>query len=83
MNIYLMASVCVVLLSLIIGLIRVFIGPTPSDRMIVTQLFGTAGVAILILLSVSTGQSSLLNVAISLALLAPIALVAFVNSDRR
>lgn len=67
-----------VLLALIAaGLIRVVRGPTPADRMLAAQLFGTTGVAILLLLSHSLAKPALRDVALVFALLAAVTAVAF------
>ncbi len=65
--------------TIVIGLIRVERGPSPADRMLAAQLFGTAGVAMLLLLSVGLDMPSLRDVAIVLALLAAMTAVAFVK----
>ena len=67
------------LLNLVAGIWRVLLGPTPADRMLAAQLFGTIAVAILLLLSKATNHSSLLDVALIFALLAAITAVAFVR----
>jgi multicomponent Na+:H+ antiporter subunit F len=77
MNAYLSVITGLLVLILLSGLWRIWIGPTPADRLLVSQLFGTAGVAILILLAIVQGQPALLNVALILALLAPITLITF------
>lgn len=77
MNAYLSVITALLVLILLFGLWRIWIGPTPADRLLVSQLFGTAGVAILILLSIVQGQPALLNIALILALLAPLTLITF------
>lgn len=73
-------AVAVFLLSnVVVGLIRVVRGPTLADRVLVAQLFGTTGVAVLLLLSADAGMSALENVALIFAILAPITVVAFVK----
>lgn len=67
------------LVSVLGGLVRVVRGPTLGDRMLVAQLFGTTGVAILLLISVDPGRASLRDVALVFALLAPISVTAFVR----
>jgi multicomponent Na+:H+ antiporter subunit F len=67
------------LFNMITGLVRVWRGPTPADRMLAAQLFGTTGVAILILLAAGTGVSALYDVALVLALLAAMASIVFVQ----
>ena len=68
------------MLVLLAGLLRVMRGPTQADRMLAAQLFGTVGVAVLMLLAVLQEQPALLNAALVLALLAPLMLIAFVKS---
>jgi multicomponent Na+:H+ antiporter subunit F len=63
--------------TVIVGIIRVARGPTFADRLLVTQLFGTSGVAVLLLLAADPGLSALRDVALIFALLAPITVVAF------
>lgn len=73
----------ILLLSLAVGLLRVLRGPTPADRMLAAQLFGTTGVAILLLLADVLAAPALIDVALIVALLAAVALIAFVRrSDR-
>jgi multicomponent Na+:H+ antiporter subunit F len=67
------------LLTLIVGLARVWRGPTPADRMLAAQLFGTSGVAILAVLAEVTDAPALRDVALVLALLAALAVVVFVR----
>jgi multicomponent Na+:H+ antiporter subunit F len=67
------------LLTVVAGLIRILRGPTPADRMLAAQLFGSTGVAILLLLSKSFQTPALLDVALVFALLAAIAAIAFVR----
>ncbi len=66
------------LLNILVGLIRILRGPTPADRMLTAQLFGTTGVAILLLLSQALAVSAFMNVALVLALLGAVAAVVFV-----
>jgi multicomponent Na+:H+ antiporter subunit F len=66
------------LLSILAGLIRVFRGPAPAERMLAAQLFGTASVAMLLVLSQVMQMPALLDVALVFAVLAAVTLVAFV-----
>jgi multicomponent Na+:H+ antiporter subunit F len=76
----LMTSVALfLLLNICAGLYRVILGPTRADRMLVAQLLGTTGVAILLLLSESLHVAALRDVALVLALLAATATVVFVR----
>jgi len=72
------------LLNLLAALFRAARGPTTADRMLAALLFGTTGVGILLLLAYAgrSGDSVLVNttlidVALILALLAAIAGIAF------
>ncbi len=70
----------VLLATLLAGLWRVLRGPSAADRMLAAQLFGTTGVAILVLLALASGSGPLLDVALTLAVLAAVSVVAFVAS---
>lgn len=67
------------LLTLVAGLWRVLRGPTPADRLLAAQLFGTTAVAILVLLAETSGQEAVRDVALVFALLAAVTMVAFVR----
>lgn len=67
------------LANILLGLLRVLRGPTPADRMLAAQLFGTTGVAILLLLSQGLAAPAVRDVALVFALLAALAVVAFVR----
>ncbi len=67
------------LLTLVAGLWRILQGPTPADRMLAAQLFGTTAVATLLLLAQALNQPALRDIALVLALLAIITAVAFVK----
>lgn len=83
---YLLAA-AVLLLSLLAALLRVAIGPTRPDRMLGAQMFGTTGVAIVLLLAYSDASDAsgasedgaILDVALVMAVLAVVAVVAFVR----
>ena len=79
MNVLLLSLAVVLLLTLLGGLVRVVLGPTPPDRMLAAQLMGTTGVGVLLLLSQALGSDSLVDVAIVFSLLASVAMVAFVR----
>jgi len=70
------------MLSLLLGLIRVLRGPEAGDRMMAAQLIGTTGVGILLLLSLLFNQPALSDVALILALLAAVAAAAFSGKQR-
>jgi multicomponent Na+:H+ antiporter subunit F len=69
----------ILLATIVVGLIRVERGPSPADRMLAAQLFGTAGVAMILLLSVGLDMPALRDVALVFALLAAMTAVAFVK----
>lgn len=71
------------LANLVVALVRAAGGPTPADRMLTALLFGSTGVGVLVLLAYAGGppvpgaMGALVDVALTLALLAAIAGVAF------
>jgi len=65
------------LLNLVAALLVVVRGPGPADRMLAALLFGTTGVAILMLNAVALLEPPVVDVALVLALLAAIAGIAF------
>lgn len=69
------------LLNVLAGLVRITRGPAPADRMMAAQLFGTTGVAILLVLAQALNAPDLRNVALVFALLAVLATVAFVRTS--
>jgi multicomponent Na+:H+ antiporter subunit F len=70
------------LLNIFAGMLRIWRGPVAADRMLAVQLFGTEGVAILLLLAHGLDEPALRNVALVFAILAPLAMVAFVQRSR-
>ena len=76
---FLLAAVLFLLATIGAGMVRVLRGPTAGDRMLAAQLFGTTGVAILLILAEALGQPALVDVALVFALLAAVATVAFVR----
>ncbi len=77
-NLYL-ALALFLLLNLGAGMWRILKGPTPADRMLAAQLFGTNAVALLLLLAEATETTALRDVALVFALLAAVTAVAFVQ----
>jgi multicomponent Na+:H+ antiporter subunit F len=77
---FLLAAACFVLAMLATGLLVILRRPAAVDRMMAAQLLGTGGVAILLLLAVSTGTPAITDVALTLAVFAAFAAVAFVRS---
>ncbi len=68
-----------ILITLVIGLVRVFWGPTRADRILSAQLMGTTGVAIILLLSEAMQMSSLVDVALIFALLSAVTATVFIT----
>ena len=77
MSIHLMAAL-VLLFCIVLGLIRILRGPTAADSMMAAQLFGTCGVAILLLLGKGLGSEAPRDIALVFSLLAALTGVAFV-----
>lgn len=70
------------MLSLFLGLLRILRGPGAGNRMLAAQLIGTAGVGMLLLLSLLLEQRALIDVALILALLAAVAAAAFTGQQQ-
>ncbi len=77
---FLLAAAGFVLLMVALGLVRILRGPGDAERMMAAQLFGTGGIAALLLLGAATGQGAVVDVAVTLALLAAFASIAFVKA---
>jgi multicomponent Na+:H+ antiporter subunit F len=80
MSEFLLAASGFVLLMVALGLFRVLRGPGDADRVMAAQLFGTGGIAALLLLGAAIGEAAMVDVALTLALLAAFASVAFVKA---
>ncbi len=77
---FLLGAAVFVLAMVALGLVRVLRGPAAADRMMAAQLIGTGGIAVLLLLAAATGESAAVDVALTLALLAAFASIAFVKA---
>jgi len=77
---FLLAASGFVLLMVALGLARILRGPGDADRMMAVQLLGTGGIAALLLLGAATGEGAVVDVALTLALLAAFASIAFVKA---
>ncbi len=71
------------LVTLAAALVRVQRGPSPIDCMLCAQLFGTNGVAILLLLAEAQDLPALRDTALVVALLSVLAAIAFVHHTNR
>ena len=79
MSEFLVAIAGFVLLAVVVGLWRILRGPDDVDRTLATQLLGTGGIAVLLLVAAGTGTGGAEDLALGLALLAAFASVAFVT----
>ena len=77
---FLLIAAGFVLATVALGLARILRGPGDADRMMAAQLLGTGGVATLLLLGAATGVDGVVDVALTIALLAAFASVAFFKS---
>ena len=74
-----LAAALILLVTVIIGVVRIFTGPRRVERLLALQLLGTTAVAIVLLLAHGLNQPGLRNIALVLGLLACIVAVAFVR----
>ncbi len=74
---FLLAAAAAVLATVALGLLRILRGPGDAERMMAAQLLGTGGVAVVLLLAAVTGIGAAVDVALTLALLAAFASIAF------
>lgn len=75
---FLVAAACLVLLSTALGLVRLLRGPGDAEYMMAAQLLGTGGIAAL-LLGATISDPAIADAALTLALLAAFASIAFVK----
>jgi multicomponent Na+:H+ antiporter subunit F len=76
---FLLAAAGFVLAMVALGLVRVLRGPGDADRMMAAQLLGSGGIAALLLVGAAIGDASVVDVSLTLALLAAFAAIAFVK----
>jgi multicomponent Na+:H+ antiporter subunit F len=79
---FLLGAAGFVLVMVALGWIRILRGPAKADRMMAAQLFGTGGIAALLLLGAATGIDAVVDVALVLAVLAVFASIAFVKAGK-
>jgi multicomponent Na+:H+ antiporter subunit F len=77
---FLLAASAFVLGMVALGLVRILRGPGDADRMMAAQLLGTGGIAALLLLGVATREAAIADVALTVAVLAAFASIAFVRA---
>jgi multicomponent Na+:H+ antiporter subunit F len=80
MNEFLLGAACLVLLFTALSLLRLLRHPSDIDRILSAQLIGTGGVAILLLIGAASDEPAAIDVALTLALLAALASIAFVKA---
>jgi multicomponent Na+:H+ antiporter subunit F len=76
---FLLAAAGLVMITVVVGLVRILRGPGDAERVMAAQLLGTGGVAALLLVGVARGRAAALDVALTLAVLAVFASIAFVK----
>jgi len=76
---FLTAAVGFILAMLALGLVSILRGPGDADRMMAAQLIGTGGITTLLLLGTVANLPAAIDVALTLALLATFASIAFVK----
>lgn len=74
-----MGAAIFLLLNVLVGMARIIAGPLPADRMLASQLFGTTGVAITLLLAEAYELPAIRTVGLVFAVLAVIATAVFVR----
>lgn len=62
-----------------LGLARLLWGPRPADRLMAAQLLGTGGIASILLVAAASGTAGVVDLALTLALLAAFVSIAFVK----
>jgi multicomponent Na+:H+ antiporter subunit F len=68
-----------IMLTVAVGLARILRGSDDVERLMAVQLFGTGGIAALLLIAYATNVPGVEDVALGLALLAAFATIAFIN----
>ena len=71
----------ILLLSLGLGLLRVYMGPSLEDRMLSVQLVGSTGVGLLLLFGFLLEMPASVDVALVLALLAAVSVAALTRRE--
>lgn len=79
MEVFLHGLALFLLANIAAAMVRVFRGPTTADRLMSAQLFGTTGVAIILLQAEALDLPALRNVALVFVLLAVLVTLSFVR----
>jgi multicomponent Na+:H+ antiporter subunit F len=77
---FVLGAAALVLVTVALGLVMILRGPGDADRMMATQLLGTGGTATLLLFGHASEQGAVSDVALTLALLAAFASIAFARA---
>lgn len=77
---FLVAAAGFIMITVIVGLARSLSGPGDADRIMAAQLLGTGGIASLLLAGTARIIPGALDMALTLAILAAFASIAFVKS---
>ena len=81
MTMLLLIASLILLLSLGLGLLRVYLGPSLEDRMLSVQLVGSTGVGLLLLFGFLLEMPASVDVALVLALLAAVSVAALTRRE--
>jgi multicomponent Na+:H+ antiporter subunit F len=76
---FLLGAAGFVLAMTAIGLVRILRGPGDADRLMAAQLLGSGGIGALLLGGAAVGDWSVIDVSLTLAVLAAFASIAFVT----
>lgn len=79
----LVIAAIIALVTVAVALVRILHGPSRIDRMMAVQLLGSGGVTVLLLLAVATDTAALIDVALTLALLAAFASITLATALAR
>ena len=79
---FLSLAAVVLSISLGLGLVRVFKGPSIEDRMMSAQLVGTTGIGLLLIFGTLLDMPSSVDVALVLALLAAVSVAALTQREK-
>lgn len=80
MTSFLICATVFVLAMVALGLVCILRGPGNVDRMMAAQLFGTGGIAALLLAGAAIDLDAVIDVGLTLSILAAFATVAFVRA---
>ena len=82
METFFIIAAAALIITFLIGMVRVCIGPSAGDRLLSLQLIGTTSAALLLILSNGGEYIEMVDIALIFALLAPITSAAFLVISR-